>query len=247
MLLADDSAAQIADSSRASSLVGSLATDRRPGSSSQFYSDFGSAGLNATSCCHGSVLYSGGSIPREIYSDSRSVVYVPAEFTTRTPLIRGERLVPTKYKPRYVTAMTQHHDGARSGSSRLRSTVCAFDWQIEPQATCTRLGFIGLFGQGGMGCRGDGGAAKPGLITSNMCSLVAGVCSKLITWRKGSRPIPRPAEKFPREFAACRCVALSIGAVLHRPIVALARRLAVIMHPSDSARGAFQNGIRSRA
>jgi hypothetical protein len=165
MLLADDSAAQIADSSRASSLVGSLATDRRPGSSSQFYSDFGSAGLNATSCCHGSVLYSGGSIPREIYSDSRSVVYVPAEFTTRTPLIRGERLVPTKYKPRYVTAMTQHHDGARSGSSWLRSTGCAFDWQIEPQATCTRLGFIGLFGQGGMGCRGDGGAAKPGLIT----------------------------------------------------------------------------------
>ena len=91
---------------RASSLVGSLAADRRPGSSSQFHSDFGSAGLNATSCCHGSVLYSGGSIPREIYSDSRSVVYVPAEFTTRTPLIRGEPLVPTKYKPRYVTAMT---------------------------------------------------------------------------------------------------------------------------------------------
>jgi hypothetical protein len=171
-----------------------LATDGRPGSSSQFYSDFGSAGLNATSCCHGSVLYSGGSIPREIYSDSRSVVYVPAEFTTRTPLIRGERLVPTKYKPRYVTAMTQHHDGARSGSSRHRwydQPAVLSTGRLNPKQRVTRLGFIGLFGQGGMGCRGDGGAAKPGLITSNMCSLVAGVCSKLITWRKGRHPIPR--------------------------------------------------------
>jgi hypothetical protein len=58
-----------------------------------------------------------------VYSDNWSVVYLPAEFTTRTPLIRRERLVPTKYKPRYVTAMTQHHDGARSESSRHASTI----------------------------------------------------------------------------------------------------------------------------
>jgi hypothetical protein len=32
------------------------------------------------------------------------------------------------------------------------------------------------------------------LADSNMCSLVAGVCSKLITWRKGRRPIPRQSK-----------------------------------------------------
>jgi hypothetical protein len=40
--------------------------------------DFGSASLKTTSSCHGSVWYS-GSILREMYSDSRSVVDLPAD------------------------------------------------------------------------------------------------------------------------------------------------------------------------
>jgi hypothetical protein len=62
--------ALIAAMRRASSLVSSLALTAAPVHPRS--RRFGLPGLNTTSCCHRSVLYSG--IPREIYSDSRSVV-----------------------------------------------------------------------------------------------------------------------------------------------------------------------------
>ena len=78
------------------------------------------------------------------------------------PLIRGERLVPTKCKPRYVTAMTQHHDGARSGSSRHRQydQPAVLLTQIEPQAEHA-LGVLRLIWTKAAWVWGDGVPSSP--------------------------------------------------------------------------------------
>src|SRR5262249_61265502 len=93
--------AGVSSYSFASHLVSSLALIAdRP----QFYCDFGSVRLNTKSSCHGSFLCSGW-IPREIYSDNRTVVCLPAGSTISTALTVWARLFPNKYKPRYVPAM----------------------------------------------------------------------------------------------------------------------------------------------